>query len=85
MKNLFYFLLGISLIVLTSATTVSVMTVKPEKPKQTLVEVWEDEYLITSPADFIKEKQKKGWILKQIFGYPKDKYKADFIVIMEKY
>ena len=59
MKNVFYFLLGIALIVLTSATTVSVMTVKPEIPKQTIVQVFEDEYLLSSIADFIKKNRKK--------------------------
>lgn len=86
MKNVFYFLLGIALIVLTSATTVSVMTVKPETPKQTIVEVFEDEYLINSVGSFIKEKQKKGWILKQVFGISGEtKYRTNWIVVMEKY
>ena len=33
MKKAFYFILGIALVILTSATTVSVMTVKPAPPK----------------------------------------------------
>ena len=37
MKKAFYFILGVSLIVLTSATTVSVMTVKPANPKYIVV------------------------------------------------
>lgn len=35
-NNIFYFLLGIFLVILTSATTVSVMTVKPAIPKYTV-------------------------------------------------
>jgi len=36
MKNLFYFVLGLCLVILTSATTASVMTVKPAIPKSTV-------------------------------------------------
>jgi hypothetical protein len=38
MKNLFYFLLGVMFVALISATTVSIMTVQPAKPKLTMVE-----------------------------------------------
>jgi hypothetical protein len=86
MKNVFYFILGISLVVLTSVTTASVMTVKPQVPKQTLVETFEDEYGLYSVEDFIESKQKSGWILKSVAGInKKNEYKSDWIVVMEKY
>lgn len=76
MKNTFYFILGICLIVLTSATTVSVMTVKPATPKQTIV------FYEYSTQDIPKRTYpylRKGYVLKAIYG---DRYQ---IVVMEKY
>ena len=86
MKNIFYFLLGISILVLTSVTTVSVMTVKPQAPKHIVVEVFENEYSLSSVKDYIESKQKSGWILKSVAGInKKNEYKSDWIVVMEKY
>lgn len=85
MKNIFYFILGVCLIILTSATTVSVMTVKPEKPKQIVVEIFDDEYVTSSIKTFIENKHKQGWILKEIVGFKQNDYKSDWVVVMEKY
>lgn len=76
MKNTFYFILGICLIVLTSVTTVSVMTVKPATPKQTIV------FYEYSPQEIPKRAYpylRKGYVLKAVYG---DRFQ---IVVMEKY
>ena len=63
MKNIFYFMLGICLIMLTSATTVSVMTFKPSTPKYTIVvSSWDTDGL----NDKIKPYIKNGYIVKTI-------------------
>lgn len=81
MKNVFYLILGIALVVLTSATTVSVMTVKPQKPKATIV-------LDTDIGESDIRKQiyryiKEGYIVKSIAGT--SQYGGAWIVVMEKY
>ena len=78
MKNLFYFVLGLCLIILTSATTVSVMTIKPETPKSTVVEITrykEDTKKFTSL--YIK----KGYVIKSANGDGS----GNWLIIMEKY
>lgn len=84
MKTIFYFILGISLIVLTSSTTVSIMTVKPEMPKQFIVESFNNELNPKKQEDYIREMMKKGWILKSqsLAGH---QYTLSGIVVMEKY
>lgn len=81
MKQAFYFVLGITLIILTSATTVSVMTVKPSKPKATIV-------LTTDSGtggikEDIYENIRKGYIVKSIAGT--SQYGGSWMVVMEKY
>ena len=79
MKNLFYFVLGLCLIILTSATTVSVMTVKPATPKSVV-----SFYDIKCNGDYvakkIKEYSSKGYIYKHGFGSD-----CRIVVVMEKY
>ena len=81
MKQVFYFILGICLVVLTSATTDSLMTVKPSNPKEVLV--------LTTDAGMgsIKRKiyhyVKSGYIVKSIEGT--SQYGHSWIVVMEKY
>jgi hypothetical protein len=84
MKNLFYFLLGISLIVLTSATTVSVMTVKPATPKSIATFVGD----INQCSKYIREYSQRGYVVKfmsqsqgQYSGYDETRC----LVVMEKY
>ena len=84
MKNAFYFMLGIALIILTSATTVSVMTVKPATPKYFVVKEFMDADFSDEQAKYIEKMIKKGWILKsQLLGCKQ--YTVYGIVVMEKY
>ena len=76
MKNIFYFILGICMIILTSATTVSVMTIKPSTPINTVVFYEYNSFLIPKR---IESYIKKGYILKSIYG---DRFP---IVVLEKY
>jgi serine kinase of HPr protein (carbohydrate metabolism regulator) len=82
MKHLFYLVLGILIVILTSATTVSVMTVKPATPKS--VAVFSDNYSNEELMDKIKSYVKKGYVLKSIAGSGKQ-YTDTWIVVMEKY
>jgi hypothetical protein len=81
MKKAFYFMLGIALIILTSATTVSVMTVKPATPKHFIVKHF---YETEKQSSFIGNMMKKGWILKSQSLAGGDSYIYG-IVVMEKY
>lgn len=56
---MFYFLLGIFLVILTSATTVSVMTIKPAIPKSTVCFRFNN-------INELKPYIKKGYIVKII-------------------
>ena len=76
--------LGIALVILTSATTVSVMTVKPATPKYFIVKEFNDADFGDVQAEYIEKMIKKGWILKsQSLGGKQ--YHIYGIVVMEKY
>lgn len=84
MKNLFYVLLGVLLVVLTSAATVSVMTVKPAIPKSIMTYTGDTRQC----AKRIVEYSKMGYIVKfvsqsqgQYVGYEN----TNCLIIMEKY
>jgi len=80
MKHLFYLILGVLIVILTSATTVSVMTVKPATPKSVAV------FGNSSEGDAIeniKQYVRKGYIVKSVAGT--SQYGHDWIVVMEKY
>jgi hypothetical protein len=84
MKNVFYFLLGIALIVLTSATTVSVMTVKPATPKSVMTCVGDINHCSKQIRLYIQ----RGYVVKfisqsqgQYSGYDETRC----LVVMEKY
>jgi hypothetical protein len=79
MKNLFYFLLGVMFVALISATTVSIMTVQPAKPKAVLVF---SENCKFDCVEKIKQYTKEGYIVKCVAGT--NNYR-DWIVVMEKY
>lgn len=81
MKNVFYLILGIALVILTSATTVSVMTVKPAKPKATIV--LDSNLGQSNIKELIYHYIKEGYIVKSIAGTPH--YGHYWIVVMEKY
>jgi hypothetical protein len=85
MKKAFYFILGVSLIILTSATTVSVMTVKPETPKQFIIKSFIYEADSEDVAKYIKVQMKQGWILKSVEGANYSRDYSCWIVVMEKY
>jgi hypothetical protein len=85
MKQAFYFILGIALVVLTSATTISVMTVKPATPKYFIVKSFDMEsYSENQQEEYIREMMKKGWILKSQ-SLAGTQYSTHGIVVMEKY
>jgi hypothetical protein len=84
MKNVFYFLLGIALIVLTSAATVSVMTVKPATPKTVMT------YVGTAKecARQIGAYSMDGYIVKSVTQSQGQYHGQEYthcLVIMEKY
>jgi hypothetical protein len=77
MKNLFYFVLGLCLVILTSATTASVMTVKPATPKS-IVSFYDVRCNGYNVARKIKEYSSKGYIYKHGFGSD-----CHIVVVME--
>jgi hypothetical protein len=79
MKNVFYFILGVCLIDLTSATTVSVMKVEPAKPKSVICFY---EYQELHVVERIREYVSRGYIVKSCNGTSSA---GRWIVIMEKY
>lgn len=81
MKNVFYFILGVCLIILTSATTASVMTVKPAKPKSVVIFSTSDG--MYDIQDFIKKKSKLGYVVKSVAGT--SQYGMSWMIVMEKY
>lgn len=81
MKNAFYFLLGLCLVVLTSATTVSVMTVKPATPKLVFVDY---EQYTCNVVSLIKHKTKEGFVLKACTCYTTSNGPT-YLLVMEKY
>lgn len=84
MKNILYLLLGICLIFLTSATTVSVITAKPATPKYFIVKEFTDADYDDVQAKYIRKMIKKGWVLKSQSLAGKQ-YSYYGIVVMEKY
>jgi hypothetical protein len=85
MKNLFYFIAGVFFVTLISATTVSIMTVKPQTPKLFIVKNFNFENNSESVSEFIQEKLKQGWILKQVSGSNDSEDHSCWIVVLEKY
>jgi hypothetical protein len=77
-------MLGIALVILTSATTVSVMTVKPATPKYFVVKEFIDADYRCEQAEYIQKMIKKGWVLKSQSLAGK-KHTIYGIVVMEKY
>jgi len=85
MKNLFYFLLGLIFVSLISATTVSVMTIKPEKPKSVIVKPIRAMFGIENDiAKFVEQKVKEGYIVKSI-SIIDDENWSKGVIVMEKY
>lgn len=85
MKQVFYFMLGVSMIALTSAATVNIMTVKPATPKATIVKSFRTMYgLEQEMEDFTREKVKQGYIVKSV-AMMDDESMSKGIVVLEKY
>lgn len=78
MKNAIYFILGICLVVLTSASTISIMTVKPAKPKSVLVTYGRAYNIKRTACEYIKN----GYQIKVIQG---THYSNEIMLVMEKY
>lgn len=74
-------MLGLCLVILTSATTVSVMTVKPATPKS-VISIYEDADKINSK---ILNYCNKGYIVKQLSFSMNGNGAREAIVVMEKY
>jgi hypothetical protein len=90
MKTNLINILLVLLIVLTSATTTSLITYRPAQPKYVIVKHF-DSNIISGGKDgvqnipiFIKKKRKEGWILKSVTGGDGDSGETWFVV-MEKY
>ncbi len=88
MKNTIYFILGICLVVLTSASTVSIMTVKPATPKYIMVKSFRPSLHLNADVkdigNYIQENTQNGWILKSNSISVTNGY-VYAIVVMEKY
>jgi hypothetical protein len=76
MKNLFYFIAGVLFITLISATTISIMTIKPIAPKDVIV--LSDYYIKINPQ--IISYTKQGYIVKTMVGNS-----SGITIVMEKY
>jgi len=75
MKNFFYFVAGVLFVTLISATTVSIMTVKPQLPKSTI-------FFRSGNEEEVRKYLKQGYIIKTIAKG--DEWNA-FHIVMEKY
>jgi len=77
MKNLFYFIAGVFFVTLISATTFSIMTVKPATPKATvIVGGWTTSELNENIKPWIK----KGYVAKDLTAGDGGRF-----LILEKY
>ena len=78
MKNTIYLILFIIGMILTSATTVSVMTIRPDKPKSVVVDTMNR----IDVQNFTYKYFKKGYVIK-IVTAPNEV--GNCTVVMEKY
>ena len=85
MKNITNIILGLLLVVLISATTTDIMTVKPEKPISTKVKYFSDQYDASEVSFYIETQINKGWIVKEVEGANDGKDYSTWIVVLEKY
>lgn len=76
------FMLALFLIIGTSATTISVMTVKPAVPKSTIIKSFTQMFKVHNTVEqFTNFYVKKGYVIKSIISVDK----GSMIVILEKY
>ena len=85
MKSVTNIILGVLLIVLISATTANIMTVKPAKPRYTQIKYFTNEYNAENVAYYIETKIERGWILKECEAANDSQSRSTWIVVMEKY
>ena len=81
MKNTTYFIAGILFTALISATTVSVMTVKPDKPKLTVVII--TDYGTSELRSKINNYIRQGYIVKSVAGT--SQHAGSWVAVLEKY
>lgn len=79
MKNLIFLLIGIISMIAISATTVSVMTVKPAQPKGSLVKYFR---FVDDTPNYILKGYERGYKLQGIYN---NAYTNGVVVIMERY
>ena len=85
MKNLFYFIAGVFFITIISATTVSVMTVKPAVPKSTIVKSFRTMYRMEDDIEeYINTMVKNDYVVKSV-AMMNDGSRSNGIVVVEKY
>ena len=85
MKNLFYFIAGVFFVTLISAGTVSVITVKPQTPKSTIVKPIRAMFGIEEEiANYVKAMVKQGYVVKSI-AIIDDENWSKGVIVMEKY
>ncbi|MEO0037329.1 MAG: hypothetical protein RIQ59_540 [Bacteroidota bacterium] len=85
MKNTIYFIAGILFTALISATTVTIMNVKPVTPKVTIVKSFRTMYgLENDILKFTTEKVRQGYIVKSI-AMMDDESISKGVVVLEKY
>ena len=85
MKNLFFFIAGVFFVTLISAGTISVMTVKPQTPKLTIVKPIRAMFGIEDDiADYVKSMVKQGYVVKSI-AIIDDESWSKGVIVMEKY
>ena len=85
MKNLFYFIAGVFFVTLISASTISVMTVKPQTPKLTIVKPIRAMFGIENDiADYVKSMVKQGYVVKSI-AIIDDESWSKGVIVVEKY
>jgi len=86
MKNtLLGLLLGMFLILGTAASTVSIMTVKPQTPKSTIVKSFRAMYGLEKDIEkYVKQMVGEGYIVKSI-SMMDDEHTSKGVVVLEKY
>lgn len=85
MKNSINIILGILLVVLISATTADIVSVKPVKPSYTRVKYFTQESDASEVSFYVETQISNGWILKELEGTNDSEEYSSWIVVLEKY
>lgn len=81
-QKLLYFALGLLSCVGISATTVSVMTVKPQHPKTVVVKIGRG---ADETKSIILNGVRDGYILKSCSGTETTHTRSEWVIVMERY